>query len=79
LVEIVVPEGTVAAGKPIVEISLPPGALIVLIGRDNDFLIPSGGTRLEVGDTFLVLAERSELIAAQVLLDVSAPSAPDTG
>jgi potassium/hydrogen antiporter len=78
-VEIVIPEGAVVAGKRIVEISLPPGALIVLIGRDSDFLIPSGATRLEAGDTLLVLADRGELTAVRALLEASAPSAPETG
>ena len=39
----------------------PRGALIVLIGRDNKFIVPNGGTVLESGDRLLVLADKDNL------------------
>ena len=42
-------------------LSLGAGALIVLIRRKDDVLVPRGGTQIERGDTLLVLAERSGL------------------
>jgi cell volume regulation protein A len=32
--------------------------LVILIARDNDFLLPSGGTVLQSGDTLLVLSDK---------------------
>ncbi|HSF29433.1 MAG TPA: potassium/proton antiporter, partial [Candidatus Tectomicrobia bacterium] len=61
LVEISVPPNGAAAGKQIVELGLPPGALIVLVNRADEFLVPSGGTVLEAGDKLLVLTDKGEL------------------
>jgi cell volume regulation protein A len=46
------------AGKAIVELGLPDGFLVVLIARENDFVVPSGGTALQGGDTLLVLSDK---------------------
>jgi cell volume regulation protein A len=46
------------AGKAILELGLPDDFLVILIARQNNFLIPSGGTVLQPGDTLLVLSEQ---------------------
>lgn len=43
------------------ELGLPRGALVVLINRNNDTLIPGGTTILEPGDRVLLVTERSAL------------------
>jgi cell volume regulation protein A len=43
------------------ELGLPRGALVVLINRSDDSLVPGGTTILEPGDRVLLLAERSAL------------------
>ncbi|MBF8295649.1 MAG: sodium proton antiporter, partial [Bacteroidetes bacterium] len=53
LVDLIVPYNSPAAGKPIVELGMPPDSLIVLVSRDESFLVPSGGTVLQEGDTVL--------------------------
>lgn len=45
------------AGKAIVELNLPEDFLVVLIARQNEFLMPGGGTVIEPGDTLLALAD----------------------
>lgn len=45
-------------GKAIFELGLPDNFLVVLIARDNDFMLPSGGTVLKANDTLLVLADK---------------------
>jgi cell volume regulation protein A len=50
-----------AVGRPIVELGLPPDSLVVLISRDDDYLVPSGGTIVQGGDTLLVLVNRENL------------------
>ncbi len=58
LKELAVPPHSYMAGKAIVELGLPPNFLIILIARDHEFVLPSGGTMLQGGDTLLVLADR---------------------
>lgn len=58
LKEVPVPAGSPMAGRAIVELNLPDEFLVVLIARENDFMLPSGGTVLQAGDTLLALADR---------------------
>ncbi len=61
LVEVPVPERSPVIGRSLVELALPAGALIVLIRRNDDVLVPRGSTQIEPGDRLLVLAERDGL------------------
>ncbi|NLG27939.1 MAG: potassium/proton antiporter [Chloroflexi bacterium] len=63
--EAVVTAGAHAAGRSIADLSLPPEFLFVLIARNDEFMIPSGETVLQPGDTVLALAEK------QVFAEVS--------
>jgi cell volume regulation protein A len=58
LKELLIPAGSPVVGKAIVELGLPAEFLIILIARENDFILPSGGTVLQAGDTLLVLSEK---------------------
>lgn len=49
LVELLVPYRADASGKPVVELGLPQDCLVVLISRNGEFLVPSGGTHVEGG------------------------------
>lgn len=57
LKELPIPAGSPVVGKAIVELGLPAEFLVILIARENDFILPSGGTVLQAGDTLLVLSE----------------------
>ena len=61
LVEIPVPMDSPVIGRPLVDLALPAGALIVLIRRGDDVLVPRGSTQIESADTLLVLAEPEAL------------------
>jgi cell volume regulation protein A len=61
LVEVELPASSAAAGRRIVELGLPKGALLVLIGRGDGFFVPSGSTMLEAGDTLYLLANKETL------------------
>jgi cell volume regulation protein A len=61
LIEVPVPDGSAVAGCTLGELALPAGALIVLIRRRDDVLVPRGTTRIESEDALLVLAERPAL------------------
>jgi cell volume regulation protein A len=61
LVEVPVPFQSAVIGRPLVDLGLPAGALIVLIRRGDDVLVPRGSTQVELSDTLLVLAEPEAL------------------
>ncbi|WP_424950788.1 potassium/proton antiporter [Deinococcus sp.] len=68
MVEVKVGSGCRADGRRIVDLRLPPQALIILIHRAGQFLIPRGATRLMRGDGVLVLAGGDELRQVRQLL-----------
>lgn len=43
--------------KPLAEVELPPGSLIVALFRDDELVIPSGDDRAEPGDEALILGD----------------------
>lgn len=55
--EVTIPPGSPAAGRPIVDVGVPRQALILLVFRGPEFVLPRGATVLEAGDRLLVLAE----------------------
>lgn len=55
LVEYIIAFGSPLAGKSIVDIKLPEESLIVLICRDEKFIVPSGGTHFKEGDVLQIL------------------------
>jgi potassium/hydrogen antiporter len=79
LMEIALQPNAAVAGKRIVDLGLPPRRLIVLLSRNNEFLIPRGGTMIEAGDKLLVPVDTGKLAVMQALFDAAAPSAPSEG
>lgn len=65
--EITVEAGSEAVGRKILELSLPPSTLIILIGRNNEFVVPNGGIEILPGDRLLVLSEAQHLPALTTL------------
>lgn len=61
LVEFDLPDDCHAIGKRLVDLRFPEGALLVLVGRDNQFFVPNGNTQLERGDTIFLLSDRASL------------------
>jgi cell volume regulation protein A len=61
LVDLIVPYNSTTVGKSIVELGMPQDSLVVLISRDSDYLVPSGGTTIQGGDTLLVLVNDKNL------------------
>jgi len=72
LVDIEIPPGSPVEGKQIVGAAIPKGALIVLINRANEFLVPNGGTVLESGDRVLVLADKDDLERTRAVIESKA-------
>jgi len=68
LVDFIVPYNSEVVGKSIIELGLPEDSLVVLIGRDDNYLVPSGGTVLQEGDTALVLVNRGNVSGVREIL-----------
>ncbi|NTW97575.1 MAG: potassium/proton antiporter [Oscillochloris sp.] len=69
VIELTVAAKSPAQGRAIMELGLPAGALVISINRDDEALVPGGGTVLEAGDQVLVLAEEElvETVRAAVV------------
>jgi potassium/hydrogen antiporter len=73
LVDFIVPYHSAIIGHPIVELGLPQDSLIVLVSRDNKFVVPHGGTIFEEGDTLLVLVTKQNVGEVRRILSQRAP------
>jgi len=69
LCEYSVPSNSAAIGLALQELGLPESTLVVLIHRNNAYLIPTGKTRVEPGDTLLVLGDRERLATVREKLE----------
>ncbi|MCS7059818.1 MAG: potassium/proton antiporter [Anaerolineae bacterium] len=65
-----------AAGRPIVALALPPNALVVLIRRGDEQIIPCGSSVIEAGDRLLVLANDRDLAETRRIIDDTGPAKP---
>lgn len=69
-IELVVPNTSVAIGKQVVELGLPQSAIIILIKRESNSIVPSGGTVINGGDKLLFLVENKDLPKIQSILGI---------
>jgi cell volume regulation protein A len=60
LLEIEIPEHSKAVDKPIVKLGFPHTASIVMLKRDNKYIMPKGSTVLEGGDKLFILANSKD-------------------
>ncbi|MCE1200563.1 MAG: potassium/proton antiporter [Bacteroidia bacterium] len=58
--EFVIPTGSTASGKKLLELNFPENALIAMIKRDGTYLIPGGNTTVKEGDIVVVIATNQE-------------------
>lgn len=70
LTDVIVPYESDAVGRTIAEINVPSSALIVLVSRGDQFIVPNGSTRIEGGDVLLVLGNDEDLKSLQKILSV---------
>lgn len=57
MAEIEIPESGLAVGKKIVDLHFPKSALIAMIKRNDQFIIPRGATEIEAADTLIVVSD----------------------
>jgi cell volume regulation protein A len=73
MIEVDIVQESPANGKKISELSLPADSLVVLIRRNQQFVVPKGNSLIESGDCLLVLAEAP--VVEQVIAALN-PAAP---
>jgi len=61
LYDFIISDNSVLVGKSIVEIGLPKESLIVMINRNEQYVVPTGGTVIEKGDILLVLSNKKTI------------------
>lgn len=59
LVEVHLTEDLFVVGRRLVDTSLPAGAIITAVIRDDEVVVPRGGTRLRTDDVLLIATERN--------------------
>ncbi|MDY0081599.1 MAG: potassium/proton antiporter [Ignavibacteriaceae bacterium] len=68
LYDFYISDTSIAAGKSVVELGLPKDSLIVLINRNEQYLVPKGATTIEAGDILLILANKKILSDIKTLI-----------
>lgn len=76
LVEIEIPPGSAVEGKQLVAMGLPSDALVVLIGRSDEYIVPRGDSVVLAGDRLLTLADPEAVHAIRRLVDGRSEPAP---
>lgn len=60
LSDMVITEKDIVGGDTLKEMSLPKGTLVMIVKRDEEFLIPNGTLKLHVGDRLLLISEKDK-------------------
>ena len=57
LVEITLTEDSLLQGDTLKELKLPDGMLVMMIKRDDRFIVPNGRVKLKAGDRLLIISD----------------------
>lgn len=58
--DMVISPEDIANGDTLKDMSLPKGTLVMIVKRGDEYLIPNGTMRMQVGDRLLLISERVE-------------------
>jgi cell volume regulation protein A len=61
LMDFIIPYNSGVIDKPILELKLPDGSVITLVSRDNEYIVPTGATRLQGGDVLLIILNKASV------------------
>lgn len=70
VMEAVAPETSDIIGKPLKDVHLPEGVLVITIIRENDITIPSGMSVIQPNDRIIVFAKKEAISRMEKLLEV---------
>jgi len=69
LIEVRVPAKSAIIGKKILELNFPEQALVVLIGRGRQFIVPRGATVIETDDKLLFLSDQDTVTKVRQIVE----------
>jgi cell volume regulation protein A len=76
LEELAIADDSPAIGRAIVELGLPDGALLVLIKRAGENIVPNGGMVIQPGDRILALGDSASLDQIRAIMSSQPIAAP---
>jgi len=68
LLEFIIPFGSRVVGKAVYELGLPQDSLVILVCRNEQFIVVRGNTRLDEGDVVWALVSKKSLGVVQAIL-----------
>ena len=71
LYDFYISDNSALVGKSIIEIGLPKESLIALINRNEQYVVPTGGTIVENGDILLVLSNKKTIEEVKSKIDIN--------
>ncbi|ULQ61210.1 NAD-binding protein [Brucepastera parasyntrophica] len=60
IIEYIIPDSAPVSGRTLKDISIPGAFLILLVNKDNAYVIPSGDTMLQAGDKIIFIVHSTE-------------------
>jgi cell volume regulation protein A len=69
LIEVTIPESSVAVGQRVLDLGLPPRTFLLLIGRNGQCFVPDGSTVLEAHDSLLVFTDHASAFRLRATLE----------
>ena len=70
IIEFQVPDRSPLAGKKLMDVKFPEGALATALSRGEEVIVPRGGTAVEAGDILAVVAKPEAIRAVEKLLGI---------
>ena len=71
LYDFIISDNSTLVGKSIVEIGLPKESLIAMINRNEQYVVPTGGTIIESGDILLILSNKKTIEEVKMKINVN--------
>jgi cell volume regulation protein A len=60
LSDMVITENDIENGDTLKDMSLPRGTLVMIVKREDEYIIPNGSLKLHIGDRLLLMSEKNE-------------------
>ena len=73
LIDFIIPYNSAVVEKAIVDLKLPEQSVITVISRNNQYIAPTGSTRLQGGDVLLIILNKASVAEVSQILSAPKP------